>query len=67
MGPTFGVRHVVLLLQITRSKVESESENSYVRHYLLQQQLNLQIQTRHCDKSKRREDNYKFFVYRELV
>lgn len=39
MGPTFGARHVVLLLQITRSKVESKSENSYIRHYLQQQQL----------------------------
>lgn len=37
MGPTFGARHVVQLLQITRSKVESKSENSYIRHYLQQQ------------------------------
>jgi len=58
MGPTFGVRHVVLLLQITRSKVESKSENSYIRHYLLQQQLYLQIQTRHSDNSKRRGQHF---------
>lgn len=37
MGPTFGARHVVLLLQITRTKVENKSENSYIRHYLAQQ------------------------------
>lgn len=37
MGFTFGARHVGLLLQITRSKVENKSENSYIRHYLRQQ------------------------------